>query len=252
MDTNILYLQLSQQAVLERQMSIIANNLANMNTTGYRSQMPMFEQYITTTERGAKISYPLDRDTIINTDSGSPIETGSPLDLAIIGNGYFQIETENGISYSRNGHFTIDQEGGITNEQGNPILDDNGTAISAQVTNGNPEILISRSGELSQNLDGANITLGRIGLVNFENPQYLIPQGGGLYNAAAGNDIIPIDFNSTIVKQGMLENSNVQPISELSKMIDTQRLYQETMNMSRMNNDIANESLSRLGKSRPR
>ncbi|HEX9702542.1 MAG TPA: flagellar basal-body rod protein FlgF [Rhodospirillales bacterium] len=217
---------LSRQGGLQRQMDIVANNLANMNTTGFKGEDMMFVEHLVKTKGGerllgTKLAYSRDIATLMNTADGPMETTGNPLDFAVNGDGFFVIQTPQGDRYTRNGRFRLSEGGQLVNQAGQPVLSSGGQPFFLAPED--TEITVSRDGTLSTN----NGVLGKIKLVRFENPQQLKRAAGGLFFAENAN---PIDVEAPSIAQGMLEGSNIQPIFEMAKMIDIHRTYESVRN----------------------
>ena len=219
---NTSLIALSRQGTLRRHLNIIANNLANMNTTGFKAKKMMFIEHLTRSEGGGgiagqPISFVRDIATMRDTAAGTLKATGNPLDMAIRGPGYFVVETEDGERYTRNGHFRLDEAGKLVTEGGHPVLSDSGQPFFFS-----PEdsaIKVAPDGTVSTE----NGELGRIRVVRFENDQELQDNGGGLL----ASEKPPADVEAPDVAQNMLENSNVQPIMEIARMIAVERAYSD-------------------------
>ncbi len=214
------YIALSRQGALRREMDIIANNLANMNTTAYKGEKLMFVEHLVKS-RGAdglspvKLAFTRDVAEFIDFSDG-PIEmTSNPLDIAIKGDGYLVVETEQGDRYTRNGRLSLDPQGQLVSQHGYPVLSDAGAPFFFGP--GDEKIEISNDGTISTN----NGELGKIRLVRFENQQELTRDAGGLVSSEAP----PLDVEQAEIIQGAVEKSNVQPIIELTRMIDVHRSY---------------------------
>lgn len=219
METSTL-IALSRQGGVRRQLDIVANNIANMNTTGFKGEQMMFVQHLVKSPGGQsllgpKLAFTRDIATMLDTSDGPMEKTGNSLDLGINGEGYFVIQTENGERYTRNGRFQLDDGGQLVNQNGDPLLSTANQPIFLSPED--TEIAISRDGTVSTN----NGDLGRIRLVSFENLQKLKRSADGLFNS----DERPKDVESPEINQGMLEGSNVKPIFEMAKMITIHRSY---------------------------
>lgn len=232
------YITLSRQMAMERQMEVIANNLANMSSTGYKGESVLFEEYLETTEEGDNISYVRDYGTSRDLAEGEFKPTGNPMDIAISKGGYLTVETDTGLYYSRNGNLRLDAIGQLVTDEGFPVLDEKGKPIV--VTPDDPTFEIAKDGTISNSLG----PLTRLSIVSFENEQKLSPVGSGLYQT----DEPEIPPEGVYVIQSMLESSNVTPIKEIVKMIDLSRSYQSTATLMQDDADLVNEAIESLGR----
>ncbi len=232
------YIMLSRQGALRRQMTAVANNLANMNTNGFRGERMLFVDHLVRTKGGEsllreKVAYVRDVASYRVLDEGPMRETGNPLDLAIHGDGYFVIETEQGPRYTRDGHFRLDETGRLVSQAGNPVLGQGDAPIFFAPSD--VDIRIARDGTVSA--DQGDI--GRLRIVSFENEHAMQRQAGALYDSADP----PVDVDGPDVVQGMVEGSNVQPILEMVRMIDIHRAYQSSKRFV----DKEDERIKKLG-----
>lgn len=239
---NALYVGLSQQMVLERQMDMVANNIANMNTTAYRAQRPVFQEYMMDAGPSNPVSFVLDYGIARDSRGGVLTPTDNPFDLALNGEGFLSVETPDGVRYTRNGHFTLDPDGRIVTREGYALMDDGGGEIIVDdPTLGIP--VISADGTVAQ---GETI-IGRVGMFTFENEQALRAVGDSLFEAGDGAAAQPAEADTRLV-QGMLESSNVQPVVEMTRMIELQRRYQTTQNLISSEDELQRTAIQRLGK----
>ena len=225
------YIALSRQSGLRRQMDVVANNLANMNTTAFKSEKMMFVEHLVKSKGGESFiptTLAFSRDIASYKDlTEGPIKTtGNPFDIAIRDNGYFVVETPDGPQYTRNGRFRLDQEGQLVTQGGLPVLSN--TDAPFFLSPEDRDITVSRDGTLSTN----NGELGKFKIVKFEDQQRLQKLAGGLYSAKnlrggtdADDAIRPEVVDRPNIMQGALESSNVQPIIEMTKMIKVSRAY---------------------------
>ncbi|MCP4394161.1 MAG: flagellar basal-body rod protein FlgF [Alphaproteobacteria bacterium] len=221
---NTSYIALSRQTAIMRQMSVVANNIANMNSTSYKAENPVFKEYLKDiVEDGNKmekshISYVQDAGLARDYVEGAMIDTGGKFDLAIHGDAYFAVEAPKGERYTRNGQFKLDEEGQLVTSDGYPVLSESGTPIFIAPNETN--INVSKDGAVSTEFG----TIGKLQMVRFENRDALQKTYGGLYRAdeIAGMEVAD-DFS---IEQGMLENSNVKPVVEMTKMIALQRSFE--------------------------
>lgn len=206
-------------------MDVVAHNIANMNTAGFKGQDMMFVEHLVKSRGGEKLlgnklAYARDISTLINFNEGPMEKTGNPLDLAITGDGFFVVRTPQGERYTRNGRLKLDEGGQLVNQSGQPVLSSAGQPFILAPED--TEITVSRDGTVSTN----NGNLGKLKLVRFENPQQLKRSAGSLY----ASESPPIDVEQPSITQGTLEGSNVQPIFEMAKMIDIHRTYDSVRN----------------------
>ena len=236
---NSIYLGLSRQVTLRTNMDIIAQNVANMNTTGYRGQNTLFQEYLST-PRGYDdpLSFVNDEGHYQITAPGSMRQTGSELDIALEGPGFIGIQAPSGeVEYTRDGNFSIDPSGILISQAGFPVASQGGGNIT--IPDGSTEVNIDRNGAVS-NQDGQ---LGQIGIFEFENVQQLEARGNNLY-AIVGGEANPATETRAI--QGALEGSNVQPVVEMTRMIDTLRDYQSVQKMMDRENERLRSAIQKL------
>lgn len=214
---NSLIIALARQSVLERQMDVIATNLANLETAGFKSEHMIFSELLEKTDDGEVISLVHDVSFVRDLSEGPMVGTQSPLDLAIHGDGYFVVNTPDGERYTRHGVFQLDDTGRIVTTEGNPLLSSGGGPI--QIPLETSTITITRDGTVSADAE----EIGRIRRVSFADPQALSKIGSGLYDAL---EQTPLPAPAAEVLQGMVENSNVKGVVEMTRMIDTVRSYQ--------------------------
>ena len=213
---NVGYIALSRQMTLRRQMDVIANNMANLNTPAYKGQSMMFVEYLETSDNGEKMSFVQDIGLVRNLAEGQMTSTENPLDVAIDGDGYFEIETPVGTRYTRNGVFQLNAAGEVVTTNGQRVLGDGGAPIVLPPNS--TSVTITQDGTISTSQGPA----GRISIVRFEDEQALVKMANGLYDAD-GQDSLPAE--DAEVMQGMVEGSNVEGIIELTRMIEAVRKY---------------------------
>ena len=238
--SNPSYVGLSLQVALQRKMDLIANNIANINTTGFKAQRAIFVDYMMPSGSQAgsadQMAMPTDYGTYRDTATGPIQITGNPLDVALSGEGYLTVQGPNGTLYTRGGNLAISNDGTLTDQAGHPVLDESGSPIVVQQDD--KEIAIAKDGVISARRG----ELAKIGIVKFANPNDLQPQGAGLYNTT--DPALPDP--DTSIQQGALEGSNVQPITEMSQMIDVQRNYETVANLMQTQNDDEKDMISKL------
>jgi len=201
-------------------MAVIANNIANMNTTAYKGEKMMFVDHLVKSKGGdrlisEKLAFVRDIAQYQDFSEGAFSETHNDLDVALHGDGFFVIETEQGTRYTRNGHFQLNEEGKLITSDGNAVLSDAGQPFFFAPNES--RIDISRDGTVAT----TNGAVGRLDIVTFENSQRLQKEPNGLYTTQG--EATPMENPHVI--QGSLEGSNVNPMIEMTKMIESQRAY---------------------------
>lgn len=236
---NSVYVGLSKQVVLRENMNIIANNIANMNTPGFRGQNMIFTEYIEDPRYMKEdVSMVLDYGQYQVTDPGPIKSTGNRLDIALVGNGFLGIETNQGIQYTRAGNLSMTADGTIVNALGMTVANENGGPIT--IPPGAKEINIDRKGTISTEQG----VVGKLMIKEFTNEQKLDPAGNGLYKT----DAEPLNPEKTTVVQGKLEGSNVQAVVEMTRMIDVSREYQSVQNLMNSENERLRSAIAKLSK----
>lgn len=229
----------AQQTNLE----VIANNIANINTTGFKRARAEFTDLLYQTERakgvanranqavvpeGANIGLGVQTSAVRNLHlQGELTQTGNDLDVAIVGKGFFQIRSTDGTTlYSRAGALNKNDQGQLVNIDGYEVIP------GVTIPQGSTELTISRSGEITAKLPGQTTptTLGQLTLADFVNEAGLQPIGDNLFQEtpASGEAVVsnPDEDNMGYLKQGYLESSNVDPVKEITELISAQRAYE--------------------------
>lgn len=211
------YTQITRQSGLLREIQVVANNIANLSTTGFRREGVLFSEYVENLDRQEPaLSMATARAHQTYLTPGTLSMTGDPLDLGIEGEGFFTVQTPDGERYTRAGHFTPNQDGELVTPDGYRVLDDGGSAIF--IPPEAAQIAIARDGTISA--DGQ--PLAQIGLVRPADPASLRRESGVLH--AINGEVDPVE-NPQIL-QGFLEESNVNAISEMARLIEVQRAYE--------------------------
>jgi flagellar basal-body rod protein FlgF len=247
---NVAYIGLSQQQALQRKMDVVANNLANQDTTGFK-----VEQLLVNTQPGAPATnagvkgpaqFVIDGGIGRDFSEGELSTTGRPLDLAIDGNAFFKVSTPQGERYTKDGRFAIDAQDKLVTASGGAVLDDSGGEITLDSSNGEPQI--SADGVISQHSGQGPTTVraGKIGVVRFDTLSVLSKEGNNLYSNTSNTT--PQAAPDARIRQGMLEGSNVKPIIEITQLIDVQRAYERVTQMIQQTNDLSQQSIDRLAK----
>lgn len=235
---NTAYIALSRQTALRRQIDVIANNIANMNTTAYKNQRMLFEEYLVEPAAKTRLSFVQDVSVFRELSAGELRSTGNPLDVAISGDGYFVVESGGDERYTRNGHFRLDAEGMLVTADGNPVLDIDSRPILLDPNE--RELTIGRDGTIS----GALGPIAQIAVVDFDDPYQLKALGGSLY----ATDQRPQPVENAAIVQGMIEGSNVSPIVEMTKLTTLARSYQSTQRLIENDHDLRRRTIRALGR----
>lgn len=215
------YVALSKQAGLAKELNSIANNVANADTAGYRREGFVFSEYV-------RMLGPQDRSLsqanvggrFFDATPGAFVETGSAYDVAIQGDGYFLIQTPQGERLTRAGSFMLDREGQLTTPDGHLVLGDGASPIA--IPQNAASVTIAEDGSIAA--DGAPV--GRLGLVTAD-PTTLMREGGNLLRSTGELETL----ENPRMRQGFLEESNVNPVLEIARLIEVQRAYEMGQNL---------------------
>jgi len=242
---NSLLISLSQQIAAYRSMDVIANNIANVSTPGFKRESAKFEEYVQMVrpaegQTGPQpVSFVKDAGTSRDTSQGNISNTGAPLDVALNGKGFFTVATPQGERYTRDGHFSLNQDGQIVTSEGNAVQGEGG-AIT--ITPNDGDIHIAADGTISSVVNGTLNQLGKLRLASFADERGLTKEGANLYSTT--QTVIP---STATAVQGALESSNVQPVVEISKMIEVMRAYEATATLSKSQEDMSRDAITKLG-----
>ena len=235
---NTAYVSLSHQMALQRQMEMIAHNLANADSTSFKAHEPLFEEYrVDSGRRRDDVSFVQDYGVLINFSEGPIVETGSPLDVTLHGDGFFVVEAEGGQRlYSRNGHFGIDSDGQLVTTDGFVVL----------AADDQPIVVDPALGPVVFNVDGT-VAVGdqppvTLALVTFENLQQLRRAGAGAFATTQAE----LPAGDVRVLQNSLEGSNVLPILELTQLIETSRAYQASQRLVDTDHELQRKMAERI------
>ena len=247
---NALLIGLSRQMVLERQMDVVANNVANVNTSGYKADKSLFEEYLKSgahednfVGRDRRVSYVQDSGTYKDLTQGASEQTKNPLDVAIDGAGFLEVQTPAGPRYTRDGGLQINNQGQLVTASGNQVVGNNGPIVFQPTDH---DISIAADGTVTV-LEGVNRTdsvRGKLRLVSFAKPQDLTKEGSNLFAPPAGAAALP-DAASK-VKQGFIEKSNVNSVAEMSRMIEVTRTYTQIAGMLQQQADMRRSAIEKL------
>jgi flagellar basal-body rod protein FlgF len=209
------YTTLTRQSGLMREMAMVANNIANISTTGFRREGVVFSEFVAGMDRDPSLSMAHASGRHVDLGQATISQTGGTFDLAIQGDGFFLVETPQGERLTRAGAFTPSSEGELVTADGHRLLDAGGAPIF--VPPGAVGVAVARDGTVS----AGGQPLARVGLWQPADPMTLRHQGGTLF---AADTLEPLEDGQIL--QGMLEDSNVEPVSEIARMITVQRAYE--------------------------
>jgi flagellar basal-body rod protein FlgF len=240
---NAQLISLSRQIALTRQMDVVANNMANINTTGFKAENILFEEYKMPKARDRDfsysdqtLSYTEDWATIHDMSAGAINATGNDLDVALQGDGFLVVQTPNGERWTKSGALQINNQGILVDQSGFPVMS-NGGPVQFGADDGS--ISIGEDGTIDTENGG---TKGQLRIVEFANPQQLARDGSNLYSGST-----PIPATATRVVQGAIEKSNVSGVTEMAEMIRVQRAYQSLADLMQKQNDLRTSAVKRLG-----
>ena len=232
----------SRLVAQQRLMDVTANNIANANTPGFRSERVQFSDWIdpqTGTARtpGSKgITYAQDRATYRESQPGTLTHTANPLDLALTGDGYFTVNTKTGPRLTRDGRFGLLPNGTLADSSGNAVLDTNGKPIQFAPTD--TQISIAGDGSITTE----NGQLGKIGIVQPADQMKMRAEGGT--NFVSDSPTAPVAAPAIV--QGAIEDSNVQPVMEVTRMMDDVRQFQFVTQLLQAEGDRQQNTIDKL------
>lgn len=223
---------------------VIANNLANMNTTGFKRDEVYFKEIMQAKmyhqmQVGDSELLPEIDSVYINFQQGPLAETNNELDVGLNGEGFFVVQTPQGQAYTRNGNFNINNEGILVTNEGHPVMGEDGLIELKEAS----RIQIGQSGQII--IDGK--VENKLMAVNFENPEALVKAGHNLFVPGDGN-LQEIPVENLKFQQGHLEQSNVQPTRELVDMIQTMRIFDSLQKTMKAHDDTIKKAVNELGR----
>jgi flagellar basal-body rod protein FlgF len=248
---NALLVGLSRQVALRRELDVVANNIANVNTTGFKADNAVFQEYLMPVARenrfnpaDRRVSFVEDRGIWHDFRQGSLRETGGKLDVAIGGDGYFVVQTAAGERYTRNGSFQINSQGQLVTSDGSTVLGENGPITFQQTDH---SVAITSEGRISV-VEGSNTSneslRGKLRLVSFAAPQRLLKDGANNFSAPAG--MAPEPVRNPRLIQGSLEASNVNAVGEMTRMIEITRTYTQISTLLQQQGELRRTAIERL------
>lgn len=229
------YIALSRQMVLDRKMDVIAHDIANATTSGFKATALLLEPVPVDAGDHQRLAFVQDFGMIRDLRPGPVTTTGNPFDIAIEGPGYLAVQTAAGVRYTRSGQLHASDLGELATAAGDPVLDDGGAPLAIPLDAG--PVTIAADGTVST----PTAVIGRLDLVTFADEQRLEPVGDGLYRTTQ-----PPQPATARVVQGALEGSNVRPIIEMVEMMATLRAYQGTQHLLDTDHDLHRRAIERM------
>jgi flagellar basal-body rod protein FlgF len=246
---NTLLIGLSRQVILERQLDIVANNVANVNTSGYKADSSLFEEFLKSgahednfVGKDRSVSYVQDRATFRDFSQGAAEQTKNPLDLLIDGGGFLVVQTAGGERYTRDGGLQLNNTGQLVTAAGNPVLGASGPIVFQPTDH---DINVAPDGTITV-LEGSSRTdsiRGKLRLAGFAQAQKLLKEGSNLYSSGEG---APQPDTKSQVRQGFIEKSNVNAVAEMSRMIEVTRAYTQISTLLQQQSDLHKTAIEKL------
>ena len=232
---------------LRRALDVAANNIANVDTAGFKVEQTMLETDPLAPKAvpgQGPINYVLDTGLARDFRQGALEHTGNTYDVAIDGAGFFTVSTPAGPRYTRDGRFQVDARNRLVDKAGNPVLDASGGEITLDPAKSEPTV--GKDGTISQTAQGQTAQVGKLGVVRFANLSALSKQGDNLFDATPDN--APVQARDAVVRQGEVEHSNVQTVLEITNLIEITRAYERVTQMIASNQDLSSRAVDRLGR----
>ncbi len=234
-----LYVSLSAQIALQRRLDTLADNVANASTIGFRATEIRFQDVVSGTGQRS-VSFASSGDTYLSPTRGGLTETGNPYDFAIRGDAWFAIETPAGTVMTRDGRFSMNENGELVSIEGYPVLDAGGAPIQLDPRAGAPQA--GADGSLRQ--DGQLVAA--IGLYQFDPGENFVRYGNS--GIVPEREPEPVaDRIDVGVVQGFIEESNVNPVLEMTRLIQIQRAFENVAALIRQTGASTEEAIKTLG-----
>lgn len=243
---NTLLVGLSRQVALSRELDVVANNIANLNTTGFKADGSIFEEFLNTNARadvtGNRVSFVRDRGTWHDLSTGPIERTGNPLDIAVDGKAFLVVQTTRGERYTRNGSMQINPQGQLVDSEGDAVLGEAGP-ITFQPTDN--QVSISGDGTVSvrEGNGKTDSQRGKLRLVTVDNAQNLQKDGTSTFSVS---NETPQATKGSRIMQGVIEKSNVRSVVEMTRMIEITRTYTQVANMLAQQADMQKSAIDKL------
>jgi len=241
---------LSRQIALQRELDVVANNVANLNSTGYKADKVVFHEHLMPVARAnqfrggdRQLSFVQDRATWLDLGQGPVQQTGNPLDVAVSDNAFLTVQTPRGERYTRNGALQINSAGQLVTSEGLAVLGVNGPIVFQP---NDRNVAISTDGTISvrEGQSTVDSLRGKLRLATFAQPQQLQKDGTSTYMAPAG--VQPDAAPTARVTQGVVEKSNVHGVTEMTRMIEVTRTYTQLASMLQQQSEMRRTAIEKL------
>lgn len=250
-----MYSALSGNLAAMQRLDVIASNLANVNTSGFKKDRLAFESVLAGTRNPPAVPPNQTADPVLlqermltDHSAGAMVQTGNPLDMALQGDGFFVVGTPDGVAYTRQGHFRLSGDGTLVTANGYPVLSSAGQQpirIDAAGQAGGGKPVVDHQGNISLNGEA----IGSLAIVDFPKPYQLTKVAGTLFVPADGGGDAPQAAGvMTTVAQGALEQSNVDSISEMVQMVEASRFFESCQRVVRNYDDMAAKAVNELAR----
>jgi flagellar basal-body rod protein FlgF len=248
---NALLVGLSRQVALAREMEVVANNIANVNTIGFKADNAVFQEFLMPVARenrfatpDRRLSFVEDRGIWHDFRQGSLRQTGSPLDVAIDGDGFLVVQTAAGERYTRNGSLQVNPQGQLATSDGSLVLGDGGPIVLQQTDH---SVAITPDGRVTV-VEGSNTSndslRGKLRVVSFAAPQRLLKDGANNFLAPAG--MAPEPTKNIRLIQGSVESSNVNAVGDMTRMIEITRTYTQISTLLQQQGELRRSAIEKL------
>jgi len=247
---NSIYVGLSKQITLQRELDIAANNVANTDTAGFKLEdlMTASDPAAPAKTRGVNgpVTFVISNGVARDFRQGSLRQTGEPLDFAIDGQGFFTVSTPDGARYTRDGRFKLDPQGKLVTQDGDAVQGASGDIV---LDPSKGAVSVSATGVVSQGIGNTSQVVGQLTPVTFSDLSALQKDGDNLFENTS--NLTPQPASSALIQQGMLEGSNVNPLLQMTRLIQVSRAYDAISNMMNNTADLSNRTIQRLGATNP-
>jgi flagellar basal-body rod protein FlgF len=241
---------LSRQIALQRELDVVANNIANLNTTGFKADNVVFQEHLMPVARANQfrgndrlVSFVQDRASWLDLSQGPLEQTGNPLDIAVSGNAFLTVQTPRGERYTRNGALQINSTGQLVTSEGLQVVGQSGPIVF-QPNDRNISIGIDGTISVREGQSTEDAQRGKLKLASFAQPQLLQKDGASTFMAP--NGVAPQVAENARINQGVIEKSNVKSVMEMTRMVEVTRTYTQIAGMLQQQADMRRSAIEKL------